>query len=158
VPDARYGEEIAAFVIAREGAALDVDAVCEFRGGKIAHYKVPRYVLPVDEFPMTITGKVQKYQLRNGAIVRPGLGAAGNRISGDRPVIVASAAALTLTRRRSPRPRRRRAGRPRRHSCSIVLMATPLPDLATNMPPCSAARAGASFCNSWPTRSAPTRR
>src|SRR4051812_12780225 len=51
LPDERYGEEIAAFVIAREGAAIDADAIREFCQGKIAHYKVPRYVICVDEFP-----------------------------------------------------------------------------------------------------------
>ena len=68
VPDPRYGEEIAAFLILREGAALGTDAVREFCAGRIAHYKVPRYVLVVTEFPMTISGKVQKFKLRDAAI------------------------------------------------------------------------------------------
>jgi fatty-acyl-CoA synthase len=76
VPDPRYGEEIAAFVIAREDARLDTDTVREFCAGRIAHYKVPRYVLCVDEFPMTITGKIQKYKLRDAAIEQLGLVAA----------------------------------------------------------------------------------
>jgi len=76
VPDPRYGEEIAAFVIAREGAALDPDSVREFCAGRIAHYKVPRYVICVDEFPMTITGKIQKFKLREAAVERLGLAAA----------------------------------------------------------------------------------
>ena len=75
VPDERYGEEIAAFVIAREGAALDTEAVREFCRGRIAHYKVPRYVIFVDEFPMTVTGKVQKFKLRETAIEELGLDA-----------------------------------------------------------------------------------
>jgi fatty-acyl-CoA synthase len=68
VPDDRYGEELMAWVIPREGAALDEDAVREFCRGKIAHYKVPRYVKFVDSFPMTITGKVQKFKMREQAI------------------------------------------------------------------------------------------
>jgi fatty-acyl-CoA synthase len=76
VPDERYGEEIAAFVIAREGSGLDPEALREFCRGKIAHYKVPRHVLLVDEFPMTVTGKIQKYKLREQAIARLGLHAA----------------------------------------------------------------------------------
>ncbi|MGB0091667.1 MAG: AMP-binding protein [Solirubrobacteraceae bacterium] len=68
VPDARYGEEIAAFVIARDPSTFDPEAVREFCRGKIAHYKIPRYVFPVEEFPMTITGKIQKFKLREQAI------------------------------------------------------------------------------------------
>ena len=68
VPDERYGEEIAALVIAREPGTIDAEAVREFCRGKIAHYKIPRYVISVDEFPMTITGKIQKFKLREQAI------------------------------------------------------------------------------------------
>jgi fatty-acyl-CoA synthase len=73
LPDERYGEEVAAFVIAREGADLDPEEVREFCRGKIAHYKVPRYVIGVDEFPMTVTGKIQKFKLRESAIEELGL-------------------------------------------------------------------------------------
>ena len=73
VPDERYGEEIVAFVIPRDGAQLDAEVVREFCREKIAHYKVPRYVLAVKEFPMTVTGKVQKYKLRDTAINQLGL-------------------------------------------------------------------------------------
>ena len=76
VPDIRFGEELAAFVIAREGASLETEAVRAFCQGKIAHYKVPRYVLCVDEFPMTVTGKIQKFKLRDAAIAELGLEAA----------------------------------------------------------------------------------
>jgi len=68
VPDERYGEEVAAFVIPRVPGTLDPEEVREFCRGKIAHYKIPRYVIPVEEFPMTITGKVQKFKLREQAI------------------------------------------------------------------------------------------
>jgi fatty-acyl-CoA synthase len=73
LPDERYGEEIAAFVIARESVQLDVESVREFCQGKIAHYKIPRYVIPVDEFPLTVTGKIQKFKLREQAIALLGL-------------------------------------------------------------------------------------
>ena len=70
VPDKRYGEEIAAFVIPQASGTIDPEAVREFCRAKIAHYKIPRYVIPVDEFPMTVTGKVQKFKLREQAIER----------------------------------------------------------------------------------------
>jgi fatty-acyl-CoA synthase len=68
VPDARFGEEIAAFVITRTGTGLDAEALREFCTGRIAHYKIPRYVIALDEFPMTVTGKIQKFKLRERAI------------------------------------------------------------------------------------------
>ena len=68
VPDKKFGEEVCAFIQARDGAAVDTDAVREFCQGKIAHYKVPRYVLSIDDFPMTVTGKIQKYLLRDAAV------------------------------------------------------------------------------------------
>lgn len=68
VPDERFGEEVCAFIQARDGATVDTDAVREFCQGKIAHYKVPRYVLSIDDFPMTVTGKIQKYLLRDAAV------------------------------------------------------------------------------------------
>jgi fatty-acyl-CoA synthase len=68
VPDQRFGEEVCAFVQARDGASLNTDTVREYCQGRIAHYKVPKYVICVDEFPMTVTGKIQKYLLRDAAI------------------------------------------------------------------------------------------
>src|SRR4051795_12345116 len=73
VPDPKYGEELMACVVARGGADLDRETVAEYCKGKIAHYKVPRYVHVVSEFPMTVTGKVQKYKLREQAIEELGL-------------------------------------------------------------------------------------
>jgi fatty-acyl-CoA synthase len=73
VPDTRYGEELMAWIIPREGASLDADAVREFCEGRIAHYKIPRYVKTVDAFPMTVTGKVQKFKMRDQAIDELGL-------------------------------------------------------------------------------------
>ena len=69
VPDVKYGEELCAWVILRDGApALDAAAVREFATGKLAHYKIPRYVLVVDEFPMTVTGKVRKVEMREKSV------------------------------------------------------------------------------------------
>jgi fatty-acyl-CoA synthase len=73
VPDTRYGEEIMAWVRLREGAGLDADGVRRFCEGRIAHFKVPRYVKLVDEFPLTVTGKVQKFRMREQAIAELGL-------------------------------------------------------------------------------------
>ncbi|MCP3913085.1 MAG: AMP-binding protein [Actinomycetia bacterium] len=68
VPDQTYGEQVCAFVQSKPESGLDGDSVRDFCRGKIAHYKVPRYVLTVDEFPMTVTGKIQKYKLRDFAV------------------------------------------------------------------------------------------
>jgi fatty-acyl-CoA synthase len=76
VPDERYGEELMAWVIPRAGAALTEEDVREFCRGKIAHFKIPRYVKFVDAFPMTVTGKVQKFKMRETAIEELGLGEA----------------------------------------------------------------------------------
>ena len=73
VPDARYGEEVMAWVQVREGASLTLDDVRAYCQGRIAHYKVPRYVQVADEFPMTVTGKIQKYKMREAAIELLGL-------------------------------------------------------------------------------------
>jgi fatty-acyl-CoA synthase len=73
VPDERFGEELMAWIIPRGGASLDADAVRAFCEGRIAHYKIPRYVKTVDAFPMTVTGKVQKFKMREQAIGELGL-------------------------------------------------------------------------------------
>ncbi len=78
VPDERYGEELMAWVILRAGATLDSDQLHEFCDGKIAHYKIPRYVKVVDEFPMTVTGKVQKFKMQEQSIDELGLGESAN--------------------------------------------------------------------------------
>ena len=75
VPDQRFGEELCACVIAREGATVDAEELRGWCKGKIAHYKVPRYVMVVTEFPMTVTGKVQKFKLRDHAIAELDLSA-----------------------------------------------------------------------------------
>jgi fatty-acyl-CoA synthase len=69
VPDEKYGEELMAWVVLRPGAApLTSETVREFCAGKLAHYKVPRYVHVVDGFPMTVTGKVRKVEMRSQAV------------------------------------------------------------------------------------------
>jgi fatty-acyl-CoA synthase len=73
VPDIKYGEEIMAWVTLREGAGLTEAELKEFCKGKIAHFKIPRYVRFVPEFPMTVTGKVQKFKMREMAIEQLGL-------------------------------------------------------------------------------------
>jgi fatty-acyl-CoA synthase len=73
VPDERYGEAVMAWVKLRDGAAVDADALREHCREQIAHYKVPKYVEAIDEFPMTVTGKIQKYKLRERAIETLGL-------------------------------------------------------------------------------------
>ena len=64
LPDKKYGEELCAWIITKPGQTLSEDEVREFCKGKIAHYKVPRYMKFVDAFPMTITGKIQKFKIR----------------------------------------------------------------------------------------------
>jgi fatty-acyl-CoA synthase len=77
VPDQKYGEELMAWIRVREGAEpLTADAVREFCTGKLARYKIPRYVHIVDEFPMTVTGKVRKVEMREQSVTLLGLEAA----------------------------------------------------------------------------------
>ncbi|GAB3491137.1 AMP-binding protein [Flexivirga lutea] len=68
VPDEKYGEELMAWIIMRSGEQpLTADAVRDFCEGRLAHYKVPRYVHVTDEFPMTVTGKIRKVEMREAA-------------------------------------------------------------------------------------------
>jgi fatty-acyl-CoA synthase len=67
VPDKKYGEELCACIVLRPGAQVTADDIRAFCTGQIAHYKIPRYVHFVEAFPMTVTGKVQKYVLREQA-------------------------------------------------------------------------------------------
>ena len=73
VPDDKYGEELMAWVRLKDGASLSSEQLREFASGKLAHYKIPRYVHIVDEFPMTVTGKVRKVQMRADAVEILGL-------------------------------------------------------------------------------------
>ncbi len=70
------GEELCAWIRMKEGA----ERVCEFATGKLAHYKIPKYVLVVDGFPMTVTGKIRKVEMREKSVEMLGLrAAAGTR-------------------------------------------------------------------------------
>jgi fatty-acyl-CoA synthase len=73
VPDDRYGEEICAWVKLRPGMSANEEEIRSFCRDQIAHYKVPRYVKFVDEFPMTVTGKIQKFIMRERMIAELGL-------------------------------------------------------------------------------------
>jgi fatty-acyl-CoA synthase len=68
VPDARFGEELCAWVKLRPGADLTLEELREYCTGKIAHYKIPRYLRVTDDFPMTVTGKVQKFKMREVSV------------------------------------------------------------------------------------------
>ncbi|MFF1614561.1 AMP-binding protein [Amycolatopsis sp. NPDC058278] len=69
VPDVKYGEELCAWVKLRDGAGeVTAESLRAFATGKLAHYKIPRYVLVVDEFPMTVTGKVRKVEMREKSV------------------------------------------------------------------------------------------
>jgi fatty-acyl-CoA synthase len=68
VPDAKYGEELCAWVKLRPGTELTVEDLRAFCTGKIAHFKIPRYMRITDGFPMTVTGKVQKFKMRDVSV------------------------------------------------------------------------------------------
>jgi fatty-acyl-CoA synthase len=76
VPDLKYGEEVMAWVMLKPGQQATGEEIRDFCRGQIAHYKVPRYVKLVSEFPMTVTGKIQKFRMRELAIQELGLQAA----------------------------------------------------------------------------------
>lgn len=73
VPDATYGEAVAAWVIPREGTGLDADTLRSFCQGQIATFKIPVHIQFVEEFPMTVTGKIQKFKMRDDMVQRLGL-------------------------------------------------------------------------------------
>ena len=68
VPDAKYGEEICAWIVPKPGQTCTEDEIRDFCRDQIAHYKVPRYIRLVQDMPMTITGKVQKFVMREQMI------------------------------------------------------------------------------------------
>lgn len=79
VPDVKYGEELMAWIRPRPGASeLTAEALREYCAGRIARYKVPRYVHLVEEFPMTVTGKVRKVEMRERAVELLGLAGAAD--------------------------------------------------------------------------------
>ena len=65
IPDQRFGEELCAWIIAKPGSSPTEDDIRAFCKGQIAHYKVPRYIRFVASFPMTVTGKIQKFKIRD---------------------------------------------------------------------------------------------
>lgn len=76
MPGSRYCEEVCAWVVLKAGAHSSEDEIRDFCKGQIAHYKVPRYVRLVDSLPMTVTGKAQKFVMRNAMVKELGLTAA----------------------------------------------------------------------------------
>ena len=73
VPDPKYGEEVCAWIVLKAGHESTRSEIRDFCRGQIAHYKVPRYVRFVDEFPITATGKAQKFAMREAMIEQLGL-------------------------------------------------------------------------------------
>ncbi len=84
VPDERLGEEVCAWIRLRTGAHLSEDDVRSFLRERLAHFKVPRYVMFVEDFPLTITGKVQKYRIREAATRALGLSPEGDPARGSK--------------------------------------------------------------------------
>ena len=73
LPDKRYGEELCAWIITKPGQVVTADEIRDFCKGQIAHYKVPKYIQLVDAFPMTVTGKIQKFKIRDEMKIQLGL-------------------------------------------------------------------------------------
>ena len=73
VPDAKYGEEVCAWIVLKPGESADAEEIREFCQGQIAHYKIPRHIKFVDAFPTTVTGKPQKFKMREAMIQELGL-------------------------------------------------------------------------------------
>jgi fatty-acyl-CoA synthase len=73
VPDVKYGEELCAWIRLRDGETATADELRDYCRGQIAGYKIPRYIRFSTEFPMTVTGKIQKFRMREISIVELGL-------------------------------------------------------------------------------------
>jgi len=73
IPDRKYGEEVCACIILREGVAAGEKEMIEFVKNGLSRFKAPRYILFMDSFPMTASGKIQKYKLREAGIQQLGL-------------------------------------------------------------------------------------
>ena len=73
VPDAKYGEELCAWIRLKPGESAAPEEISAFCRGQIAHYKIPRYIRFVDDFPMTVTGKIQKFFIRKQMIEELGV-------------------------------------------------------------------------------------
>ncbi len=74
VPDVKFGEKVAVWIMVKDGRELDEDDIHKYCDGQIAHYKIPHYIRFVDEFPMTVTGKIQKFVMRDQMSEALGLG------------------------------------------------------------------------------------
>ena len=81
VPDVKFGEEVCAWIQLKPGVSSTAEEIREFCQNQIAHYKIPRYIRFVTEFPMTITGKVQKFAMRDQMIKELGLSGRENRLT-----------------------------------------------------------------------------
>ena len=68
IPDEKFGEAVVAWVKLNEGETADADQIRQFCNEQIAYYKVPKHIVIVDEFPMTVTGKIQKFKMREKTI------------------------------------------------------------------------------------------
>jgi fatty-acyl-CoA synthase len=84
VPDTKYGEELCAWIVSKAGAALDEEGVRSFCQNRISHYKIPRYIRFVESFPSTVTGKVQKFAMREAMIEEFARAAQGHELLGKR--------------------------------------------------------------------------
>ncbi|MBI4476782.1 MAG: AMP-binding protein, partial [Acidobacteria bacterium] len=73
VPDEKYGEEVCAWIRLREGQTATADEIRTYCHGQIATYKIPRYIRFTADFPMTVTGKIQKFRMREVSIAELGL-------------------------------------------------------------------------------------
>ena len=84
VPDTKYGEELCAWIVSKVGVALDEEGVRRFCRDRISHYKIPRHIRFVESFPSTVTGKVQKFAMREAMIEEFALAERGHEIPGKR--------------------------------------------------------------------------
>ena len=73
VPDAKYGEAVMAWLRLKEGETIDLEEVISFCYDKITHFKIPKYIRLTDNFPMTVTGKIRKVEMREISIQELGL-------------------------------------------------------------------------------------
>ena len=73
VPDEKFGEEIMAWIKLKDGVTCESDDIKSFCKGKISHYKIPRYIKFVETFPMTVTGKIRKVEMREISVKELGL-------------------------------------------------------------------------------------
>ncbi|MDA3878788.1 MAG: AMP-binding protein, partial [Prolixibacteraceae bacterium] len=68
VPSSKYGEQVGAFIILKNGMSMEEEEVQDYCRGQIARFKIPKYIFFLDEYPMTASGKIQKYKLRDMSI------------------------------------------------------------------------------------------